>query len=185
MEMTTDTNFRDSANLRWQSSALLALQEATEAYLVHLFEDAWVFKWAPLAGVEHTSYSSNLCAIHAKRVTIMTRDIQLARRIRGPWGGLGWTRYLNSFPRTCFHVSCIFCLTDLICFCLNILYISQWFILSLLSHIFVDHLYSYKAWIIKPQRVCIHPLYMCSPLETCLSTSMGSPPKPVWWTNRT
>lgn len=71
MEMTTDTNFRDSANLRWQSSALLALQEATEAYLVHLFEDA------------------NLCAIHAKRVTIMTRDIQLARRIRGPWGGLG------------------------------------------------------------------------------------------------
>jgi hypothetical protein len=30
----------------------------------------------------------NLCAIHAKRVTIMTRDIQLARRIRGPWGGL-------------------------------------------------------------------------------------------------
>ncbi|KAF9569291.1 histone-fold-containing protein [Agrocybe pediades] len=71
MEMTTDTNFKDSANLRWQSSALLALQEATEAYLVHLFEDA------------------NLCAIHAKRVTIMTRDIQLARRIRGPWGGLG------------------------------------------------------------------------------------------------
>jgi len=71
MEMTTDTNFRESADLRWQSSALLALQEATEAYLVHLFEDA------------------NLCAIHAKRVTIMTRDIQLARRIRGPWGGLG------------------------------------------------------------------------------------------------
>ncbi|KAF8913989.1 histone-fold-containing protein [Gymnopilus junonius] len=71
MEMVTDTNFADSASLRWQSSALLALQEATEAYLVHLFEDA------------------NLCAIHAKRVTIMTRDIQLARRIRGPWGGLG------------------------------------------------------------------------------------------------
>ncbi|KAF8812530.1 histone-fold-containing protein [Phlegmacium glaucopus] len=69
-EMTTDTNFKDSADLRWQSSALLALQEATEAYLVHLFEDA------------------NLCAFHAKRVTIMTRDIQLARRIRGPWGGL-------------------------------------------------------------------------------------------------
>ncbi|KAF9008984.1 histone-fold-containing protein [Cyathus striatus] len=58
------------AGLRWQTSALLALQEATEAFLVHLFEDA------------------NLCAIHAKRVTIMTRDIQLARRIRGPWGGI-------------------------------------------------------------------------------------------------
>ncbi|CAH7686129.1 histone H3-like centromeric protein A [Phakopsora pachyrhizi] len=58
----------DSVGLRWQSSALLALQEAAEAYLVHLFED------------------TNLCAIHAKRVTIMQRDMQLARRIRGtPW----------------------------------------------------------------------------------------------------
>ena len=52
-------------DLRFQSSAILALQEATEAYLVSLFEDG------------------NLCAIHAKRVTIMPRDIQLARRIRG------------------------------------------------------------------------------------------------------
>ncbi|KAJ2393387.1 centromeric DNA-binding histone H3-like protein cse4 [Coemansia sp. RSA 2603] len=59
------------AGLRWQSSAILALQEASEAFLVHLFEDA------------------NLCALHAKRVTIMQRDIQLARRIRGQWGGLG------------------------------------------------------------------------------------------------
>lgn len=57
--------------LRWQSTAIMALQEAAEAYLVHLFEDA------------------NLCAIHAKRVTIMQRDIQLARRIRGMWGGVG------------------------------------------------------------------------------------------------
>lgn len=57
--------------LRWQSSAILALQEATEAFMVHLFED------------------TNLCAIHAKRVTIMPKDIQLARRIRGTWGGLG------------------------------------------------------------------------------------------------
>jgi len=53
------------AELRFQSSAVLALQEAAEAYLVGLFED------------------TNLCAIHAKRVTIMSRDIQLARRIRG------------------------------------------------------------------------------------------------------
>lgn len=30
----------------------------------------------------------NLCAIHAKRITIMQRDLQLARRIRGPWGGM-------------------------------------------------------------------------------------------------
>ncbi|ELP86914.1 histone H3, putative [Entamoeba invadens IP1] len=54
-----------STDLRFQSSALMALQEAAEAYLVGLFED------------------SNLCAIHAKRVTIMPKDIQLARRIRG------------------------------------------------------------------------------------------------------
>eukprot|EP00358_Blepharisma_japonicum_P005265 CAMPEP_0202945654 /NCGR_PEP_ID=MMETSP1395-20130829/6999_1 /ASSEMBLY_ACC=CAM_ASM_000871 /TAXON_ID=5961 /ORGANISM="Blepharisma japonicum, Strain Stock R1072" /LENGTH=104 /DNA_ID=CAMNT_0049645847 /DNA_START=97 /DNA_END=411 /DNA_ORIENTATION=+ len=52
-------------DLRFQSSAVLALQEAAEAYLVGLFED------------------SNLCAIHGKRVTIMPRDMQLARRIRG------------------------------------------------------------------------------------------------------
>ena len=52
-------------DLRFQGSAVLALQEAAEAYLVGLFED------------------TNLCAIHAKRVTIMPKDVQLARRIRG------------------------------------------------------------------------------------------------------
>ena len=52
-------------DLRFQSHAIQALQEASEAYLVKLFED------------------SNLCAIHAKRVTIFPKDIQLARRIRG------------------------------------------------------------------------------------------------------
>jgi histone H3 len=52
-------------DLRFQASALAALQEAAEAYLVGLFEDA------------------NMCAIHAKRVTIMPKDTQLARRIRG------------------------------------------------------------------------------------------------------
>nr|XP_011463296.1 PREDICTED: histone H3.3-like [Fragaria vesca subsp. vesca] len=52
-------------DLRFQSSAVAALQEAAEAYLVGLFED------------------TNLCAIHAKRVTIMPKDIQLARRTRG------------------------------------------------------------------------------------------------------
>jgi histone H3/H4 len=50
---------------RWQGSAILALQEATEAHLVGLFEDC------------------NLCAVHGKRVTIMPKDMQLARRIRG------------------------------------------------------------------------------------------------------
>lgn len=52
-------------DLRFQSTAILALQEASEAYLVSLFED------------------TNLCAIHAKRVTIMPKDMALARRIRG------------------------------------------------------------------------------------------------------
>ena len=50
-------------NIRFQSGAIMALQEASEAYLVGLFDD------------------SNLCAVHTKRVTIMPKDIQLARRI--------------------------------------------------------------------------------------------------------
>ena len=53
------------SDLKFQSSAVLALQEAAEAFLVGLFEDV------------------NLCAMHAKRVTIMPRDFNLARRIRG------------------------------------------------------------------------------------------------------
>ncbi len=52
------------SDLRFQGSAVLALQEAAEAYLVGLFED------------------TNLCAIHSNRITIMPMDIQLARRIR-------------------------------------------------------------------------------------------------------
>jgi histone H3 len=52
-------------DLRFQSDAIKALQEAAEAYMVCLFED------------------TNLCAIHAKRITIQPKDIQLARRIRG------------------------------------------------------------------------------------------------------
>ena len=58
-------------DLRFQSSAVTALQEASEAYLVGLFEDC------------------NLAAIHAKRVTIMPKDMQLARRIRGERSGGG------------------------------------------------------------------------------------------------
>ena len=55
-------------DLRFESAAIGALQEAAESYLVGIFED------------------TNLCAIHAKRVTIMPKDIQLARRIRGERG---------------------------------------------------------------------------------------------------
>ena len=53
------------ADVRMQSTTVLALQEASEAYMVGMFED------------------TNLAAMHAKRVTIMPRDMQLARRIRG------------------------------------------------------------------------------------------------------
>ena len=53
------------SDLRWQSTAVMALQEAAEAFLIGTYEDA------------------NLCTIHAKRVTLMPKDIQLARRIRG------------------------------------------------------------------------------------------------------
>lgn len=53
------------ADMRWQSTAVLALQEAAESYLVRVFED------------------TNLCAIHAKRITIQPKDMRLARRIAG------------------------------------------------------------------------------------------------------
>jgi histone H3 len=52
-------------DIRWQKSAMAALQEASEAYIVGLYED------------------TNLCALHAKRVTVRSQDMQLARRIRG------------------------------------------------------------------------------------------------------
>ena len=51
--------------IRFTMDAVVCLQEASEAYLVGLFED------------------TNLCAIHAKRVAIMPKDIQLAHRLRG------------------------------------------------------------------------------------------------------
>ena len=52
-------------DIRFQAAAIEALQESVEAYMVGVFED------------------TNLCAIHGKRVTIMPKDMQLARRIRG------------------------------------------------------------------------------------------------------
>ena len=64
--------------LRFQSQALQALQEATESYVVGLFED------------------TNLCAIHAKRVTVQKKDMDLARRIRGD----RFTDYRDLQPKT-------------------------------------------------------------------------------------
>jgi histone H3-like centromeric protein A len=87
LSMTTNEVEYGDAGLRWQSSALLALQEATEAYLVHLFEDAYVV-YHTFQSPRLKAFDSNLCAIHAKRVTLMQRDIQLARRIRGTWKGI-------------------------------------------------------------------------------------------------
>lgn len=55
----------DGERIRYTMEALLALQQATEAYIVGIFEDSF------------------LCAVHAKRVTLQVKDIQLARRIRG------------------------------------------------------------------------------------------------------
>ena len=51
--------------MRFQSTAIAALQEAAENFIVGLFEDV------------------NLLAVHAKRVTVMPRDVRLALRIRG------------------------------------------------------------------------------------------------------
>ena len=62
---TNRENRKMVPDVRFQGTAILAIQEASESHLVHLFED------------------TNLCAIHAKRVTIMPKDIQLARRLRG------------------------------------------------------------------------------------------------------
>ena len=53
------------SHIRYQTDAIWVLQEAAEAYLIDLFED------------------TNLCAIHAKRVTILPKDMQLAQKIRG------------------------------------------------------------------------------------------------------
>lgn len=60
----------DTKDKRWQIAAVAALQEAAEAFLVSMLED------------------SNICAIHAGRVTIMPKDMQLARRLRGERVGM-------------------------------------------------------------------------------------------------
>ena len=59
-EVTQDVH----GDLRFQATALAASQEATKAYLIGLLED------------------TNLCAIHARRVTIMPKDLQLSRQIQ-------------------------------------------------------------------------------------------------------
>ena len=61
-EITTEVN---AHNFRWSANAVEALQEASEAYIVKLIEDGL------------------LCSIHARRVTLMQKDLQLAQRIRG------------------------------------------------------------------------------------------------------
>jgi histone H3 len=57
-----------NAEVRFSSQGLIALQEASECFLTGIFEDSYI------------------CALHAKRVTLMVKDMQLARRIRGDAG---------------------------------------------------------------------------------------------------
>ncbi|TBU37660.1 histone-fold-containing protein [Dichomitus squalens] len=64
-DMTTDLNGRGNEDLRWQREAMDAVQEAAEVFLIELLEDA------------------QICALHARRVTVRVADIQLARRLRG------------------------------------------------------------------------------------------------------
>lgn len=69
-EIAQDISHFDAAGnelgcIRFQSTAILALQEASEAYLVKIFQDA------------------NCCALHAGRTTLLQKDMLLARRIRG------------------------------------------------------------------------------------------------------
>ena len=66
---------KESPSSQIQLSAVLALHEAAEAYLIHLMED------------------TNLCAIHAKCVTILSRDMQLERRIRGEMLKYKWSLF--------------------------------------------------------------------------------------------
>ncbi|XP_062456859.1 histone H3-like centromeric protein A [Rhea pennata] len=62
--------FTRGVDYHWQATALLALQEAAEAFMVRLLEDAY------------------LCSLHARRVTLFPKDLQLARRLRGLDNGI-------------------------------------------------------------------------------------------------
>ena len=98
-------------DLRFVGSALMALQEAAECYLVGIFEDtnllavragpavstsigggalcAWLGRHAcreghaMISSTHARSLPNRYLQIHAKRVTIQPKDMQLARRIRG------------------------------------------------------------------------------------------------------
>ena len=63
--LVKEITFTFHHSLQWQGIALEAIQHAAEDYIIGLMGDA------------------NLSALHAKRVTIMPKDLQLARRIRG------------------------------------------------------------------------------------------------------
>ena len=69
--------------LRWQSAALLALQWATEGFLVQAFDD------------------SNLCAIHAKRITVMPKDLFLVKRLQ-KWSQYELGHNVQSIPQGVF-----------------------------------------------------------------------------------
>ncbi|KAG2381769.1 hypothetical protein C9374_006153 [Naegleria lovaniensis] len=69
---------REDSPFRFSADALLALQEVAEHYLVNLFENAYLCcKYYRC----HLENSINLQALHAGRVTLMTKDIELIKRI--------------------------------------------------------------------------------------------------------
>ncbi|GAA5826187.1 hypothetical protein JCM5353_003839 [Sporobolomyces roseus] len=76
---------------RWQRAALQCLQEAAEHYLVDLFagkfkipKSSFRFKLIRFSFFFLSKrVDTNLCAIHAQRVTIQDKDMKLALRLRG------------------------------------------------------------------------------------------------------
>ena len=84
--------FTRCVDFSWQAQALLALQEAAEAFLVHLFEVAY------------------LLSLHAGCITLLPKDVQLARRIRGIQEGLG--RALATCPESLIDTRASACSQD-------------------------------------------------------------------------
>jgi histone H3/H4 len=71
-------NKRGQNVIKFKPMAVMALQEATEAYITRLFED------------------TELLAVHARRMTIEDKDMTLACRLRGDENAFWWTRSKNN-----------------------------------------------------------------------------------------
>ena len=121
MDMTTDmVDYDSGVGLRWQSSALLALQEATEAYLVHLFEDACVVQMFFYDCVTKRDFSLVIYARYTQSESRLCREIYnlpVGYEVHGEaWHNLSLTPF--SFSSLCFMM--IYTLVFISCF--NVLY---------------------------------------------------------------